>query len=237
MGNTLENLDKIRDIVSNRENQYRFIGGHFPFRLEEWSEISCRFITLLRNPVDQVISKYYKVLRTERKPLHTKFNSDEVGLEQAIFLLGDNPQTRQLSGCPPGIACNTTHLTAAKRTLSDDRVNVGILERFDESLIVFRYQFGWPMPLYARRNARKKDENLSLSSSIQREIKEFNALDVELYRFACSQLQERIDRLNSVDFSLYLNRFTRRLKFWSTLRLHKIESVFRRSLKVLRTSS
>ena len=71
---------------------------------------------------------------------------------------------------------------------------VGLTERFDETLILLKREFGWDWPFYIRDNVtRNKAAREDIPSSTIDIIKEFNRLDIELYEYATKCFNEQID--------------------------------------------
>jgi hypothetical protein len=105
----------------------------------------------------------------------------------------NNSQTRALVGMvevpygtnPPEL------LEQAKRNVEQWFSAVGLTERFDESLILFKQAFGWNKLHYVRANVASRREQPS--DEAMRMIEEMNQLDIELYRWAEQRFQAIID--------------------------------------------
>jgi hypothetical protein len=102
------------------------------------------------------------------------------------------------------------------------RANVGIVERYDESMVVLEARLGEHFDsldlAYVRQNVsrlkpwqRKRDpvtQVLKKLGALQREVLDNNSLDMALYHLACLQLEEEISRIP--DFAMRLTRFRQR---------------------------
>src|SRR5690606_31821436 len=108
--------------------------------------------TMLREPIDRTMSQYNHFLRVEDHPMH---NAAKCGplyfFQYASCTLVDNIMTRMISGCnPPYRGCTPEMIERAKRHL--ESMTFGLLERYDESLMLFQERFRWREPIYVRLN-------------------------------------------------------------------------------------
>jgi hypothetical protein len=100
-------------------------------------------------------------------------------------------QTRQMAGRLDKDPDSGT-LEVAKGNL-EQCLEVGLTERFDESLMLFRRRLGWSMPFYLSKNAAPRptpSEDVSVAT--RSSIKERNRIDAELYRFATELFEDAI---------------------------------------------
>lgn len=153
----------------------------------------CDVFTMLREPVDQVVSQYFYTLKNRAfiEPTY-KVNgipfpgSLEEYLEgpyhfnnQLAFLLAKYPLT---STTP----LNRDDLEAAKQMLTRLRAHVGLTERFADSLHFFEQVTGRRVPGNQVLNQNTNPDRPPLeavSASIREGIRERSALDIELYEF------------------------------------------------------
>ena len=150
------------DIIHTlRDPTLRAVLGHFSFGIHSHIERPAKYITLLRNPIDRVLSLYFHILKWPRTELQKRIAREEMSLEQFVtasgYLQADNGQTRRLAGHEPTFGCCSEELLeAAKKNLAD-HITVGLTERFDESVVLFRRTFGWPLALrYWKRLVNKE---------------------------------------------------------------------------------
>lgn len=152
------------------------------------------YATLLRDPIDRVISLYRYILSNSKHHLHDK--AAEAGL--LGFIEGDldleeveNGQTRQIAGVTDG-SPDELSLVQAKQYLKDTFRVVGLVERFDESLILLKRHLGWRRPFYVRMNVTGSFRDLLVSEEVVGAIRQKNLLDIELYEFARQLFEESI---------------------------------------------
>jgi hypothetical protein len=183
--------ERFRELPEADRARIRVLKGHMGFF--GWHEFlpgPAVYITLLRHPVDRIISHYYYVLRSPGHPAHSHTVAE--GLSLGDYLRAeltkeiDNQQTRILSALPADVGgCSRLHLEQAQRHIVEHFALVGLTERFDESLILLRRLLGWGSLFYGRRRVtpgrpREADVDRDTISLIER----YNELDLELYRFA-----------------------------------------------------
>lgn len=194
-----EKAAKLWDLAGGDKRRIRLIKGHYPFGLHDALPQPCTYITLLRDPVERVISYYYYVSRDHDHPLHHLVRSQNMSLKDVV-LSGvttevDNGQTRLLSGlekrCGFG-QCDAELLARAKRNLQEHFAVAGLVERFDESLVLMKLELGWASVHYSVRNvSKRKPGRLEISEDTLRVIRGCNELDAEL----CRYVEQRFDEL------------------------------------------
>jgi hypothetical protein len=172
------------------------IRGHLPFGVHEELGIDPVYLTMLREPVDRVVSTYRYIRRTVEHPLHRVVNDRRMTL--AGFVESDvahrevvDWQTRQLSGRVDPDPDEAT-LDVAEGNLARC-VAVGITERFDESLVLFRRRLRWRPPFYVSKNvAPRAIGGGALPEDARSAIVARNQLDLRLYRHAVARLDDEI---------------------------------------------
>jgi hypothetical protein len=190
-----------------RRSEFYMLRGHVGFGVHELLPGPSTYFTVLREPIDRVVSYYYFVRRTSQHYCHELVTSNNMSLKEFVnsrrdFMV-DNGQTRMLSGLGQGHElgfgkCTKEHLEKAKRNLQEKFSVVGLTEAFDETLLLLKSEFGWRKIFYARQNVSTdrpiKDE---LSQSTLNAIAQNNLLDFELYRFATSLFEDHICQRSS----------------------------------------
>ena len=197
-----------------RERDVRLVQGHIPFGLHERWQVDATYVTLLREPVDRVVSLYYYMLQQHQ----ADFLQDgrPIGLERfikserAIAMEVDNAQTRRLSGLNPEFGrCSREMLDRAREHLHRHFSVVGVTEQFDQTLILLQKTFGWRYPLYTRDNVtRSREKKEALAPGTIELVERYNELDRELYDEARAMLADQIRR-HEPEFERDLATFTR----------------------------
>lgn len=162
------------------------IGGHYLRANDEFAKVfpDVTYFTFLRDPVRRFFS-WYKGQMQGGKHSHTV--QDHCANER-----WRNYQTKFLLGCITGaereFAAGAAELEKAKGILRERYAFVGLVERYDESLLLMRDALRIPRfdIRYEQRNVKKSGDALaSLSADERACLEEANSLDIALYDYAC----------------------------------------------------
>jgi hypothetical protein len=204
--------------LGSRPGYWLAVGDHIPYGLYlRYLPANARYITVLRDPVDRILSHYHfhaqKGLRKLRSiwedlenferieregnessdsivlPEDTEFSLEE-GLRRKICIY-DNFMTRFLWGGESLFGeLPSDALERAKQNVAAFWF-VGIRERLDESIILLGQKLGVGLMPYYRRHVSQGRPSLAETSQDLRElIAEHNALDLELYEFSRARFEE-----------------------------------------------
>src|SRR6185436_6082694 len=95
-----ETVHKLNELTKTQSQQIKYIKGPVYFGVHEFLPQPCTYITMLREPVDRIVSYYYHLRRDINSELHTV--TRQMSLKE--FVCSDltseleNAQTRVLSG-------------------------------------------------------------------------------------------------------------------------------------------
>jgi hypothetical protein len=206
----------MRDLAALDEEERRrarLIVGHMYFGVHELIPGECVYLTMLRDPVSRAVSQYAHVLRRSNHRFHELVNSQGMGLAEyvtsGLATETDNSQTRAIVGDvdTPFGACDAEMLERAKENIDRHFALVGLVERFDETLVQLQSTFGWNRLWNVRANAAPRSQRPTVSDSVRKAIENQNRLDMELYAYASQRFQGRVDADPS--FSARLRRYRR----------------------------
>ena len=197
-----DSANVLKKLFSQNETPIRVIRGHLRFGIHNLINSPSTYITMLRNPIDRIMSHYYHVLREETHPMHKEIVSRNLTIEEyvrcGVILDIDNGQTRQIAGLPqPAIGqCTGELLQRAKAHIDTHFTMVGITERFPESLFCMKVLLGWrSWPFYSKHNiGQDKPIYQCLSRKTRDIIEKHNPFDCELYEYAKKRFEEKILR-------------------------------------------
>lgn len=193
----------INDLPQQRRESLRLIRGHFAFGLHQFLPCDAIYFTLLRDPVARFISEYHYIRRSPGLKLHEQLQS--ISLEQYIDTKGQtagNLQTRLLFGLSK-ISNATPEAIVAQAKENLDRYFhvVGLVERFDETLVLLKQAFHWRSPVYVKQNTTSTHEKvrLPISEKTLEKIRECNAMDLELYAYATQKFEQQIAAIDNFE--------------------------------------
>ena len=216
VGNFQRGPEKTREAIQRLgvdSGEWKALGDHAPLGLYvRYLPADTRYMTVLRDPVDRVLSHYHFHARAGELKLKKIWeallakDSEERGGEPVTFhdetdfsleaglarkvTIYDNFMTRFLWGgetifgeLPPDA------LDRAKENVASFWF-VGIQERLDDSIVLLGRNLGIGlMPYHLRHVNQTRPQLEETSDQIRQLIAEHNQLDAELYRFA----RERFD--------------------------------------------
>jgi len=208
-------VDRLLGLDSDAQSKIRMIYGHHPFGIHSVFPGDWRYLTVLREPAERILSHYHYVIRTpllrqHREIVEANFTLKEYVSRAPGARFFNNGQTRYLGASNflrEGVATRAS-LERAKDNLGRSFSVVGTTTRFDESLILMKRALGWDWPVYESRQVspikRSKDD---LAPDELDMIMELNDLDVQLYEFARDRLEARLSQQSA--------------SFWSDLETFK----------------
>lgn len=204
-------LDRLREGSPRRPD---LIMGHLGTGLHLQVD-GIRYLTCLREPVARMVSHYHHALHESDHYLHETVKRR--GLDLAAYVASglsgelSNGMTRMLAGIADfhGAVPGPADLQRAKELLESRFDGVLLSERFDEGLLLLAESMGWATPYYIRRKTgRYSAREGQPDAGTCRIIEEYNALDLDLYRWARERFESRIaDRPDLAD---RVRRFRRR---------------------------
>ena len=204
----------------------RYVSGHLPMGLHRAFDRPAKYFTIIRHPVDRVISNFFFWIEenhpylAEGRPMMF-----EEYVESRYDVRLRDYQVRVLSGCPeldaehrgrdmqtPGPPVERRHLEAAKRNIEEHFLAVAPLENMTELALLLRRVYGWPMrrllneyKAWTKRRPRKND----VSPRVIKIIEECNSCDLELY--------EWVGKRFAAQRQLFEPELSRDLRVFSTL--------------------
>lgn len=191
-------IKRFRDYESKKDElsmmgddvkKIELIQGHQYFGLHKYLGGKFKYITLLRNPIDKVISLYKSYRRKADCPQHEtalKYSFKEF-IEIRHDLHFDNGMVRIFSNMeldePAYGLVTQRHLREACNNL-ENHFYVGLTEKFNESIMLFSNLLNWrSYPLYTKASFAKKSEYFEIEDGVLNLIKRENELDIKLYNF------------------------------------------------------
>ncbi len=184
--------DFLHDIERHDQQleSFNIIYGHFPYSSVCDVFSKAQIFTILRHPIERLISAYYYVNRELTEP-------DPDGLLSLMKTEGilnhgaatDNIQVRMLCS-QPGFNGNCTNemLDEAKYNLESKFKMFGLVDSLNQFLIDFVSQCAAPPIVYKAANTNPQRPDISESSSMGEIAAEYNRFDLNLYQWAEDKL-------------------------------------------------
>lgn len=172
-------LRDFRKLTQEEKSAYKIFMGHIHFNPNLFAGLQPTFITMLRDPVDRVLSYYHHVM--QRK----EWQGNNISLLKYIETSGDgqisNLQTRMLNGYPKH-PVDEKQLETAMKNLENNFQIVGTTEKFEEVAEAICEFFGWEHKAIFRENVSEDRIRKEHYSEYEIEkIREINRFDLELY--------------------------------------------------------
>jgi len=186
----------LQRLSEKRLKRTRVFKGHMPFGLHEILPQRATYITVLREPVDRVVSAFYFMRNYKLHPLYWKFRWENWSLEDFVRRSPrDNVQCKIVAGAEYEEPCTAEICERAKENLVRYFSVVGLSERFEESLALMKLRFGWKLRRYSSFNVtRTRPKKEDLPRSALDLIAEKNSFDVSLYELAAKVFQTAINQ-------------------------------------------
>ncbi|MEQ8767263.1 MAG: sulfotransferase family 2 domain-containing protein [Planctomycetota bacterium] len=196
---TSDRIERIHECPPAWLEQVSLVLGHFRFGLHERLPGQPVYFTMLRDPVDRVISDYHYILSNPDHAYHHLVKGRGLSLEDFVrsedFHFTHNGQARGLAGL--GAVRDRSQLPSDERAaiwqtamsnLEEHFVFLGLTEEFDKSILIFQDRLGWKTPYYEVKNVNtSRPRRDPVPESVRSLIAEANAIDIELYRWAKQQ--------------------------------------------------
>ena len=169
----------------HERRRLRFVRGHFRYGFHREFPQRCQYVTLIRDPVDRMVSLYRKMRRTPSHAHHELAKELSLGdyLRRGFQGGPANEQTWRVSGTPKDFSEMTEDdLHLAARNLRRFAV-VGVTEQFDDFLASLHRSFDWPVTEY-RRYEVSTEPPPELGADVLALIEERFSLDRQLHDYA-----------------------------------------------------
>lgn len=204
--------------LKSKQNQEKLYIGHYYYDVLQHFDHKPTVLTFLREPRNRMLSHYYfykaqseksvallpwwdqHIVELTRQHSFAEFISlDLPEIDKAFF----NLQTRHIANStdfePPQTESERANLLALALGHLKDMEFVGVVERFEESLSLFRHQFGLQaeiQPLAVNVNKARPDDNSEVRVFDQNPVaKKRVELDMKLYEEGMKRLTEELNQL------------------------------------------
>ncbi|MGO9952256.1 MAG: Wzt carbohydrate-binding domain-containing protein [Dissulfurispiraceae bacterium] len=197
-----------RLITSHRDairsySKYDFISGHTVFMPNEQLDESRYYFTMLRDPLDRLISQYWyqRVNMKDRNHVHLypkELSFEEYVSSNAVEVVNliSNIQVKHFAQLAwDGIQILTDDLLLASAKTALERFDlVGVFHRYGDFVDVLCFECGWPpVDRIPRSNVTARRKSVAeLDATTRNRLEELNKLDIDLYCFATALFEKRM---------------------------------------------
>jgi hypothetical protein len=198
-----------RSLPEEERHRPSLIVGHFGFGIHDYARQPARYLTMLRDPLDRVVSLYYHYKShaqiapgspgiQERELMRDGAMSLEEWVFDAKRPAVDNGMVRQIAGYRriPFGECPDSLLTDALEHISARFDAVLIRGQMAMSLEVLQKLAGVRLPVPGRVNVNPAREPLTaIDPAVRRRIRELNRLDDLLFRLMTERFPALFERV------------------------------------------
>jgi len=223
-GGARDAMDRLAEMPVEESTRFDLYAGHLPWGLHTAIAAPCRYVTMLRHPVERLVSHYYHV---HGEPGHRSYKQIVEGgmslldfVTSDITLEVDNLQTRFVAGleandAAPLDGCTELLLETALENLQESFAGFGVQEYFDESLLLLHDALGWAhQPFYvSQRVNASRPRHREISDEVREAITRRNQLDIRLHAWATERAKAAIDGGGEA-FQRRLEQFRRERATW-----------------------
>ena len=189
------NIDTFVNLPENKRAKIRYLQGHMSFGLHKYMQGPTDYVTILRKPVDRIISFYYYTKHRHKGAVVSPNMSLHSFAEGVTRPDVHNAQVRFISGLDDR---GDLMLEKALENIEHYFPVVGLLEQYNTSLILLKEVYHLHTPYYRienRSKGRKKVEELPTSTT--QLIEELNREDNLLYQAVEERFAKQIEQVGA----------------------------------------
>lgn len=199
-----QRIANLRSMSESEKRQIRCILHPTAFGIHQLLPQSSAYVTMLRDPIDHFVSSFYFAVNMPGHIYHREIVEKKITIDTYFDHFDtENMQTRRISGYDEldRFYNVVSPLPAAALEMAKANLNkiavVGIMESFDESLLLMQDSFSWRDIRYERKNVAPKRLKLDqLSPALRERLQVALAPDLELYALAKTMFEERVAQHN-----------------------------------------
>lgn len=204
IGNSELNISDLLNLNEEELNNIKLLKGHVPFGIHQKLRNQFNYITLLRNPIDRIVSYYYYVLSLPSHRLYGRVMKEKMSLYDFTSQInqGDvnNAQIRVISGIED---TPENMLSKAIDNIDNNFSFVGLVEKYDESLLLLQELYKFKIPYYRSLNKTPKRSKLDeIDKNTLVAIKDLNQGDIDLYSIMEKKFNKELEEVDLLNFKL-----------------------------------
>lgn len=187
-----EDVTELRDLITDNISVLSYVAADVPFGIHRYVSRPVRYLTVLREPVDRLISYWYFAYnaRHDARPQRSMWDVIEeydcdvyAAVEKGGLIQYSNDQTRCILGSEK-IVLDGDDLRAAQDLIAGSYDLVGTVAGLGDFMRVLADRDGWrPDWAVPRLNAGDRSDRSILPAKAIAAFAELNQLDAALYRW------------------------------------------------------
>lgn len=192
-------IQKFIDLPDDKKREIPCLQGQIFYGIHAYIPQPCTYITMMRHPVKRLISQYQYIPRRQARQGETVSRmSMEYFLEVEPFQA--HTQLNLIAG---GATIDEalrqpleeSTFARARANIERDFAVVGLVNRYDESLLLMKQHFGWKRAFYARQNVNEGRKTLEdFPAETQKRILAACEPEMELYHYVQQRLEEQLQQ-------------------------------------------
>ena len=188
---------------SRYQKRIDLLRGHQFYGAHKYMRKGAVYFTMLREPMSRLASLYNYLREID---LYSVVNEKNMNLgsflDSGVAMAADNGMTRMLTNKDfdkiPNGEISSAHALEAIDNLERNFKVVGLTEKFNESLELFRIKLKWnSVPTYAKENVTKRkaliQTNVAEFFDEHQEYRRFVNADLMVYEYAYSRFQKEFE--------------------------------------------
>jgi hypothetical protein len=180
-----------------QKRQIQCLKGMVFYGIHRYLPQDCTYITIMRDPVERVISHYFYSFSRKRRlgELIREFDPVEAlrhepfhaTYQLRVLLGGDNIESILHDPLPDNA------VEIAKQNLARHFAVAGVLDYYDPTLLIMKRRFGWSRAFYARQNVgQERIPRSEIPAPLLDRLTEACAPEIELYQYVKQQTEALI---------------------------------------------
>lgn len=186
------------DLADSEKMKFQALAGMVFYGIHQYIPQDCQYISILRHPVKRLVSHYH-YLNVRKQKLGEE--QSDISIEEFLEIEPFQAYT-QLNLIAGGDSLDE----ALKRPLPEDALEraksnvekhfpvLGLVEHYDESLMMMKNHFGWGRAFYTRVNVNQGRKTFAdFPAETQRFIEGACEPELEFFEYAQKRLQSQLD--------------------------------------------
>lgn len=202
------NLDLLPKMTYEERREINILKGHLVYGIHEYLIGKSAYVTFLRHPVERIVSLYHFMKNNPDNRMYPAIKKYNLNIEDFVLKVNDHDISNGMINRIGGIPFEKEDIQFEKALLNIEKhfPIVGLVEKYDESLLVMKDYYHWNWPYYAIVNKNKKKPKRAASKKLEQLIIEHNQWDLKLYQAMEKRLDEQISK-SSNDIDKQLKKF------------------------------